>query len=58
MVFNITSGPTATAQKVVLYGVEGIFLYNSDVGNTLYIKPQTGKRSYKRNLPFKELSMQ
>ena len=24
MVFNITSGPTATAQKVVLYGVEGI----------------------------------
>ncbi|MGM7415454.1 ATP-binding protein [Lactococcus lactis] len=24
MAFNITSGPTATAQKVVLYGVEGI----------------------------------
>ena len=24
MTFNITSGPTATAQKVVLYGVEGI----------------------------------
>ena len=24
MSFNITSGPTATAQKVVLYGVEGI----------------------------------
>ena len=24
MVFNITSGPTATAQKVLLYGVEGI----------------------------------
>jgi hypothetical protein len=42
----------------ILYGVKGIFLYNSNVGNTLYIKPQTGKRSYKRDLPFKELSMQ
>jgi hypothetical protein len=42
----------------ILYGVKGILLYNSDFENTLYIKPQTGKRSCNRDLPFKELSMQ
>ena len=39
MTFNITSGPTATAQKVVLYGVEGIgkSTFASQFPNPLFI---------------------
>ena len=35
----------------ILYGVKGIFLYNSDFGNTLYIKPQTGKGHAREIIP-------
>lgn len=39
MAFNITSGPTATAQKVVLYGVEGIgkSTFASQFPNSVFI---------------------